>query len=79
MKNRFKSNNDLQKATYYFSPSKINTVVKLGKDTSKNLNLNGEQMTIKDNIMKVVNIESVVNNLEEKHLLNDVSSRLLFR
>jgi hypothetical protein len=42
------------------------------------LNLTGEQVAIKDNIMKVVNIESVISNLEE-HIRNNQSSRLLFR
>ena len=44
------------------------------------LNLTGEQMNIKENIMKVVNFEKVIENLEEHIRKNSNSSqRLLFR
>ena len=52
-----------------------NTTKSLANITSSynsipDLNLTGEQMCIRENIMKVVNFESVITNLEE-HLRNN--------
>ena len=85
-KSRFKSKNDLYKelSSFYISPgypsimshkqdtkSAANFTSKMANDNSNpDLNLTGEQMCIKDNIMKVVNFESVISNLEE-HLRNN--------
>jgi hypothetical protein len=85
-KSRFKSKNDLHKEliSFFLSPgcpsilshkqdTKIaaNFTSKMTYDNSiPDLNLVGEQMCIKDNIMKVMNFKSVISNLEE-HLRNN--------
>jgi hypothetical protein len=88
-KSRFKSKNDLHKepSSFYLSPgcpsilshksdtkSLANITSKISKNNSiPDLNLTGEQMCIKDNIMKVVNFESVISNLEE-HLRHNAET-----
>ena len=83
---RFKSKNDLhnEPINFYLSPEcpsnlshKQNTKsaasITSKQNSNPDLNLSGEQISIKDNIMKVVNFESVISNLEE-HLRNNAET-----